>query len=217
MGYEAAFHKALADIKAKNPERVCAHANVEYSAHLNQYRVPFFSRPYIVDAEKGEIFNQESGSHCAIGTGLLILHYLIYAQDVELSGQWITLKEVPEGGALFFPAFQKQVLAPLVNAFQYDLEAFERAAALLNGKQIKMGDRGAVFAALPKIPLAVLMWQGDEEFSGSASILYDPTIVYFAPMETLISYGYYLSHKLINSSMMPSTCRRKDPIWDEEV
>jgi hypothetical protein len=217
MGYEIAFDKAVIDIKAKNPVTVCSHANVEYSAALRQYCVSFFGRPHIVDVESGEIFDQATGNRCAIGTRLLILHYLIYAQNVDPSGQWVTLKEVPHGGALFYPAFKNQVLDVLVDAFQYDLDAFEQAAALLNGKQIKMGDRAAVFTALPKVPLAVLMWQADEEFGGSANILFDKTIEYFSPIETIISFGYYLGHKLVNSPFIPSTRWRKDPIWDEDI
>jgi len=217
MGYEIAFDKAVTDIRVKDPITVCAHANVEYSAALRQYCVPFFGRPHIVDVERGEIFDQATGNRCSIGTGLLILHYLIYAQNVDPSGKWVTLKEVPNGGALFYPAFKNQVLDVLVNAFQYDLDAFERAAALLNGKKAKMGDRAAVFSALPKVPLAVLMWQADEEIGGSANILFDKTIEYFSPIETIISFGYYLSYKLVNSPFVPSTRRRKEPVWDEYI
>lgn len=217
MGYQIAFDKALTDIRSKNPATVCAQANVEYSADLRRYCVSFFGRPYIVDVENGKVFDKAAGNHCSIGAALLILHYLIYAQDVEPSGQWITLKEVPHGGAFFYPAFQKQVLDVIVNAFQYDLASFERAAALLNGKQVGMGDRAAVFNTLPKIPLAVVVWRADEEFGGSASILYDKTIEYFAPMETIIAFGYCLSHKLVNYSLAPGACQRKDPVWDEEV
>lgn len=79
------------------------------------------------------------------------------------------MKEIPHGGSFFYPTFQKHVLDVLVKAFQHDLGAFEQAAALLNGKPISMGDRAAAFAALPKIPLAVVLWQSDEEFGGSAS------------------------------------------------
>ncbi len=213
MGYQIAFEKAVTDIKAKDPVTVCAQAKVEYDAGLHRYCVPFFGRPYIVDVENGTVFDRETGNLCPAGAGLLILHYLIYARNVEPCGVWITLKEVPRGGAFFYPAFQKQVLDGIANAFQHDLNAFERAAALLNGKQLGMGDRAAVFVALPKIPLAVVMWKADEEFGGAASILYDKTIEYFSPMETIIAFGYYLGHNLVKSSLTPDR-QRKDPVWD---
>lgn len=216
-GYQFAFDKAVADLQAKDPSTVCANAVVEYSAISSQYCVPFFDRPFTINIKTGKVFDQSTGIHCSLGTGMLILHYLTYAQNIEPSGQWITLKEVPNGGANFYPAFKKEVLDALVNTFQNDLIAFDRAAASLNGKKLGMGDSAAVFTAFPKIPLAVLMWMADEEFGGSANFLFDSTIEHFSPVETIIGFGYYLAHKLVRSPFAPNSCRRFDPFWDTGV
>lgn len=201
----------LADLQAKDPMKVCANAVADYSADSGQYCVPFFERPFIADIKNGEVYEKSTGIRCDPFTGILILHYLTYAQDITPSGQWITLKEIPYGGAIFYPAFKKEVLDALVNTFQYDLAAFDRAAAALNGKKLSMGDSGAVFATFPKIPLAVVMWQADEELSGSANFLFDSTIEYFSPMETIIGFGYYLGHKLVGSPFAPNSGKRNDP------
>ncbi|MGI6066861.1 MAG: DUF3786 domain-containing protein [Bacillota bacterium] len=214
--YQIAFDKAIADLQMMDPIKVCTNAVAEYSATLGQYTVPFFDRPFIADIKKGEVFDRSTGRRCAPGTGVLILHYLTYAPNIEPSGQWITLKEVPNGGMIFYPAFEKELLDALVNTFQNDIAAFDRAAASLNGKKLNMGDSAAVFAAFPKIPLAVLIWQADEEFAGSANFLFDSTIGYFAPVETIIGFGYYLGHKLICSPFAPESDRRNDPFWDAE-
>jgi len=213
-GYQFAFDKAMADLQAKDPATVCANAVAEYSAISSQYCVPFFDRPFTVDVKTGEVFDRLTGIRCPLGTGMLILHYLTFAQNIEPSGHWITLKEVTNGGVFFYPTFKKDVLDPLVNTFQNDIAAFDRAAASLNGKKLRMGDSAAVFAAFPKIPLAVLMWQADEEFGGSANFLFDSTIEYFSPTETIIGFGYYLSHKLVCSPFAPNSCRQFDPFWD---
>lgn len=216
-GYQFAFDKAMADLQAKDPATVCNNALAEYSAISSQYCVPFFDRPFTVDIKTREVFDLLTGIRCPLGTGMLILHYLSFAQNIEPSGKWITLKEVPNGGVSFYPAFKKDVLDPLINTFQNDIAAFDRAAASLNGKKQKLGDSAAVFAALPKIPLAVLMWRADEEFGGSANFLYDSTIEYFSPIETIISFGYYLSHKLVHSPFAPNSCRVVDPMWDTGI
>jgi hypothetical protein len=148
---------------------------------------------------------------------MLILHYLTFAQNIEPCGKWITLKEVPNGGMLFYPAFKKAVLDALVNTFQNNITAFDRAAAPLNGTKLKMGDSAAVFSALPKIPLAVVIWQADDEFGGSANFLFDSTIEYFSPIETIIGFGYYLGHKLVNSPFALNSCRRHDLVWDTDT
>lgn len=214
LGYQFAFDKAMVDLQAKDPMMVCANAAVEYSAISSQYRVPFFDRPFIVDVKTGEVFDHSSGVRCPLGTGMLVLHYLTFAQNIEPSGKWITLKEVPNGGIIFYPAFKKAVLDDLANTFQNDIAAFDRASASLNGKKLRMADSAVVFTALPKIPLAVLIWQADEEFGGSANFLFDSTIEYFAPIETIIYFGYYLSHKLVHSPLGPNFNKLFDPLWD---
>lgn len=213
-GYQLAFDKARADLQVKDPAAVCTNAAVDYSTVSSQYSVPFFERSFIVNLKKGEIFDQLTNIHCPLGSAILILHYLIYAQNIEPSGKWITLKEVPNGGVSFYPTFKKDVLDPLVNTFENDIAAFDRAAASLNGKKQKMGDSGAVFKAFPKIPLAVFMWQADEEFGGAANFLFDSTIEHFSPIETIIYFGYYLSHKLVHSPFAPNSCGQLDPFWD---
>ncbi len=213
--YQFAFDKAVADLKEKAPAVVCNNAEAEYSAISGKYVVPFFKKPYTVDVSSGEVYDQATGVRCALGTGLLILHYLAFAQDVEPSGKWITLKEVPNGGMVFYPAFKKEVLDALVSTFQYDLAAFDRAAAALGGEKLKMGHSAAVFQAFPRVPLAVVMWEGDEEFGGSSNFLFDSTIGYFSPVETIIGFGYYLGHKLVRSPLAPDSNRRPDPFWDE--
>lgn len=214
--YQFAYDKAVADLQEKKPSIVCNNAAVEYSAISRKYVVPFFKKPYTVDVASGEVCDQATGRRCALGTGMLILHYLAFAQDVEPSGKWITLKEVPNGGMVFYPAFKKEVLDALVNTFQYDLAAFDRAAAELGGEKLNMGHSAAVFQAFPKVPLAVLMWEADEEFGGNANFLFDSTVEYFSPVETIICFGYYLGHKLVRSSAVPNIVRREDPLWDDE-
>lgn len=213
LGYQFAFDKAMIDLKAKDPMMVCANASVEYSAISSQYLVPFFDRPFIVDVKTGEVFDESTGIRCALGTGMLVLHYLTFAQNIEPLGKWITLKEVPNGGVTFYPAFKKAVLDDLAFTFQNDITAFDRASASLNGKKLNMADSAAVFTALPKIPLAILIWQADEEFGGSANFLFDSTIEYFSPIETIICFGYYLGHKLVHS-LVPNSNKLNNPLWD---
>ncbi|MDF2569884.1 MAG: hypothetical protein K0R55_1488 [Sporomusa sp.] len=215
--YQFAFDKAMTDLKEKDPVVVCHNAGAEYSTISGKYAVPFFKRPFIADMNSGEVYDKESGTRAALGTGMLILHYLAFAQAVEPSGRWITLKEVPNGGMVFYPAFKKEVLDALVATFQYDLAAFDRAAAALSGEKLKMGHSAAVFQAFPKVPLAVLLWEGDEEFGGSANFLFDSTVEYFSPVETIIGFGYYLGHKLVRSPFAPTSSKRQDPFWDDGI
>ena len=187
--YQIAFDKAMADLQAKDPMKVCANAVADYSADSGQYCVPFFERPFIADIKNGEVYEKSTGIRCDPFTGILILHYLTYAQDITPSGQWITLKEIPYGGALFYPAFKKEVL-DAVNTFQYDLAAFDRAAAALNGKKLSMGDSGAVLPLSPNTASIVIgSGRGIKQLGFCLTVL-----SVFLTLETIIGFGYYLGH-----------------------
>jgi hypothetical protein len=50
------------------------------------------------------------------------------------------------------------------------------ASETLNGKQIASGDAGFEFLFFPKMPVQLIVWEGDEEFAPEASIVFDATI-----------------------------------------
>lgn len=97
----------------------------------------FFQKPFIVDLQAKEVFDQSIGIRCALGTGILILHYLTYAQNIKPSGHWITLKEIPKSGMIFYSAFKKEVMDTLAKTYQNDLAAFDKAAAALNRENLR--------------------------------------------------------------------------------
>ena len=82
-----------------------------------------------------------------------------------------------------------------------------------------MGHSAARFQALPRVPLAVMLWAGDEEVAGSANFLFDSTVEHFSPVETIIGFGYFLAHKLIRCAGHEQKKSQKgsDPFWDDPV
>lgn len=209
--YRFAFDKALADLKGQDPERVCRNALALRTPE--GYEVPFLGEAVRVYLEAGQVLDG-AGAPLSVGTAMLVLHHLAWARDVEPEGTWITLKQVPEGGDLFFPAFKKEVMDALVGTYQRDLPAFLSAAKSLGATPLAMGEAGMRFQMFPKVPLAVVLWGADEELPGSANFLFDRTIHHFAPLETLIGFGYYLAQKLVRHPGAPCPTRRLDPFWE---
>lgn len=101
-----------------------------------------------------------------------ILQYLAKASGLPLRNKWISFLELPEGEHHFVP-FQNDAMKPLAEKFGSDLAAFSRIANNLGGKPISMGDVAFSLPVLPKLPLAVALWEGDEEFSPKANVLFD--------------------------------------------
>jgi len=142
----------------------------------NTFRIPFLNRVYRVHYPDFEFEDRsEVGKEIPIQEQILILHYMSALSTRPLTGQWISYREIP-GASFYFSAFVKRAIVPLKNVFGQNLAGFSNAASQLNGKPIALGDAGFEFDILPKVPLQLILYTGDEEFPAEANILFDKSI-----------------------------------------
>jgi hypothetical protein len=60
--------------------------------------------------------------------------------------------------------------------FGPDVSLLVKAAEKLGGRAIDAGDAGFEFAVFPRVPIQLILWEGDEEFPPEANILFDDVI-----------------------------------------
>jgi hypothetical protein len=61
-------------------------------------------------------------------------------------------------------------------AFGKDAAGFMRAGIRLGGVEIPYGDKALALRVFPKVPLAYVLWQEDQEFPARVTVLFDATI-----------------------------------------
>jgi hypothetical protein len=139
-------------------------------------RIPFLDRTYLVSYPLFEFKDQaDSAQDIPIQEQVLILHYLMAAEVPDLSGDWVSYREIP-GASFYYGAFVKRAVDPLKKAFGQNIYGFSQAAQKLQACKIENGDAGFEFRALPAVPLQLILWEGDDEFPAEANILFDKTI-----------------------------------------
>ena len=143
-----------------------------------------------------EIIYHESDEEVPLWSKILILHYLIKSKGYSLRGEWINFRQVP-GGASYYPAFVKRSQKPLLDFFGNRLELLEKAANALGGERTHYGDRAVMIPTLPRVPIVLVFWSGDEEFQTEASILFDTTIPTYLPTEDIAVLSQQTVFKLI--------------------
>jgi hypothetical protein len=196
--YRIAYDKGWQDLKLKDPADIAANMQVEYIPNKQQIIVPFLNDNYIVDLAQGTLVRASDGKFPELDAAILILHYLSFFQaSAKVAGKWVSLKEIPNGGMLFYPAFHKEAICGLIRAYGRQVGVFPECAARIGGQPVKFGDVAACFPVFPKAPMCVALWEGDEEVPANATILYDPSIEYFLHIESIIGLGYYLAKRLI--------------------
>lgn len=126
----------------------------------------------------------------------LVLDYLARADGSSPSGRWLGFRELPHGG-FYWQAFQGYSGDDLVRALNREMASFRRGAERLGGSPVALGDAAYAFRALPNVPLAVVWWEGDVEFSPRAAVLFDAVASHYLPTDGLAILGRMLCRRLV--------------------
>jgi len=203
--YRDAFAKAAQEWQESDPSvqaqrSGCPLEPVEPSTY--RVTVSFYGTAYVVEHPTTRVWVQETGKMPSYGLQTLFLHYLLTANGRPVSGEWVSFRELPDG--MFYQhAFRQRSLLPLESKFGHDQPAFERAATALRGEKLDLADSSFRFHALPRVPLAALLWTGDEEFPPSVQILFDASAGGYLPTEDLAMVGGMLNGSLLRYTEKP--------------
>lgn len=194
MHFDIAYRKAQEEIEAVSPYVVASKSGASFEE--GKFIIPFFNRSFSVHYPEVKVEEVGSDTSAPRWLQILLMHYLLTADGIPISGMWITYRYLP-GAYLFEQRFAASVLKPLINAFGNDAEGFRHAALSLGGTPMtRTGDAAFRFLALPKIPMGCILYLGDEEVSPSINMLFDAAAPHYLPTEDLSLLGTYLSAAL---------------------
>jgi hypothetical protein len=199
--YKEAFRLAAEKLKEANLHRIASLAGAEIDiledGRTSQLKVAFLGEPFIVRVGDAVVIEKE-GQTVEVGLPekILISHYLLNASGDPPTGELITFRQIPDGH-FYFDAFQRRARNPFLSTFGQDRELFRECAQALGGKPVDVGDIGIVFQALPRIPIQIALWAGDEEFPPEASILFDANIQRYLPIEDIAVLSGMLVYRLM--------------------
>ncbi len=148
------------------------------------FGVRFLNKQYTVDPSEQKIF-LEDGSGASFGDELCILAYLINSKDIPLANK-LTPGQKLVGGQFFFRGHHSLPTEKLTKAFGGDPKRLLNAAETLNASVCDFGDSSLRVQVLPRVPLTVVIWGGDEEFESRSSILFDETAASQMPLDALL-------------------------------
>ncbi|MEW6668984.1 MAG: DUF3786 domain-containing protein [Thermodesulfobacteriota bacterium] len=110
---------------------------------------------------------------------IILLHYLKgtwQSHGAPVTGEWIAFQDLPDG-RFYLDAFQRRAKIPLVQAFGDRPEMLLKlAGAAFGATPLAQGDSAVQVKVLPLVPMALVLWKGDEEFPPEGNILFDRNI-----------------------------------------
>ncbi|HET89539.1 MAG TPA: DUF3786 domain-containing protein [Chloroflexi bacterium] len=190
--------EARATLQARKPGKLALWSGCEQDEDGN-FRLSFFWQEYIISGGEFTVRQADTGQEVSSFTCSLILTYLAVADGTTPSSRWIGFRELPDG-MFYVQAFQGYTGGRLVRELEGGLEALRRAAQALGGEPLELGDVGYVFTVLPRVHLAVVYWQGDDEFPSQARVLFEDTAAHYMPTDGLAILGSQLVGRLLKAA-----------------
>jgi hypothetical protein len=182
-----AFH--WDNLSQLHPADVCNRTDARYQPTEEGYILPVYHLRYLIIPEIRKILRVgrndqvvEEDLHPFFT--LMVLFYLTGAKEIKPEHRWVSEKDL-KGGINFFQGSHSLQVGELEDLYGKDPEAFLKAGRRLGGTEIFYGNKAFALEVFPKIPLAYLLWEGNEEFPPKIRVLFDSTIQSHLPLDII--------------------------------
>lgn len=178
--YRQALELGKRAISKKDPDLISllsgAHLHTDPQGN-KKISIQFLNRAVVITWPELGFSIKDSADEVPIQQQILLLHYLDgTGGGSKISEDWIAFQDVPDG-RFYLDAFLKRAKDPLVKTFGQNPKLMIDAATKIYGAiPYDHGDFSVVVKALPLVPVALILWKGDEEFPPEGNILFDRTI-----------------------------------------
>lgn len=177
--YRTAVELGKKELEGKNPKRVADQCGATFEAAADgipRLVLDFLNRPVFISGPNWDLSFKDTGDEVPIQQQILILHYLNGAKAAREVGEWIAYQEVPDG-KFYLDAFLRRAKNPLVQAFGSRPEMLLPVTQEAYGaRPFDEGDHAVVVQAFPLVPVALILWEGDDEFPPEGNLLFDRSI-----------------------------------------
>lgn len=185
--YETARALAVETLARLDIDECCIKAGLSPktdSTRKKRVPIPYLGHTYDLTVCEKKISFDKDANALKIPDQVVLLHYLITATGTPVEDNWITFREVPSG-PFYYPSFVKRAISPLVKSFGQTPEVLARVAGLIGEMVAMPGDKALKVLALPRIPVILSLWEGDEEFPPEGNVYFDASVASYLPTEDI--------------------------------
>ena len=182
-------------------EQLCIKSNAGYlvTGSQKEIAIEYLNQLYRITMPNVEVLLANSKEEVPIRDRVLILHYLLSAKGTPITNKLIAFKELP-GGGNYSRAFSKRAIEPLVEHLGEQPHVLIDIAGKLGAHTVAYGDVAVTVNAFNRVPITIVLWQGDEEFPPQGDILFDAAISDYLSTYDITVLCESISWKLIKFS-----------------
>jgi hypothetical protein len=188
-------------LKTKNPEALAARTGAIYTPKGDsdgEFKLAFWSQDVVIGFPGFAGTYTSSGEEINTFDMTMLAYYFDVSDGAPIAGEWIAYNQIP-GGLFYAQAFQGYTGNELAKVFGNDSEAFMEANEKLSGRREFFGNLSYSYQVLPRVPLMVVCWLGDEDFPPSYRMLFDSNAHHHLVTDAYAILGSNLTRKLIKA------------------
>jgi hypothetical protein len=160
-----------------------------------EFRLSLFDSPVILTFP-GLVGIDTKDNELPLPAQAVLAYYFFTSDGAPLSGQWVSFADLLDG-RMYNSAFQGYSGDELVKAFGLNVNGFKLACEKCGGAATPVGDATFIFYALPRLPLMVNYWCGDEDFPSYCKILFDSSVSHYLPTDVCAILGSMLTRRVL--------------------
>lgn len=183
--------KAWEILRSADPSVVCRNAAVSFDETPGNYILRSFCADFHINPQERTIRSRTpSGQHIIEKYGYFFNHsclwYLVQAKDIPPTGKLIQPTNI-KGGGMFFRGSHVIPLDSLAKRYGTEKEAFINRGDEFCAEGLSFGDASLRLLPMPRIPVILILWLGDEEFPPRADLLLDACCEFHLPIDVIWS------------------------------
>ena len=194
-----------AALQNSNPGQLASNTGAEYLESApgeGKFSLLVWGHPYTISFPGLVACTAGSIIEAPVVLQALLAYYFYTADGIPLAGEWVSFHTLPDG-KFYNQAFQGYSGKALARAFGNDHDSLLQAALAAGGKAAPApdlpGDLALSFWPLPRLPLLLAYWLGDEEFPANGQLLFDRHAAHYLPSDVCAVVGGILTQKIIKA------------------
>lgn len=162
------------ELAKRDPQEICKRTLCSFDPARNCFQLKIWGKQYAVfpASEKIECINQNDLHEFF---SLFAIHYLLSAKDIPTANEWISEKDMA-GGVTFFRGPHEIPTDLITKKVENSISLCKKIGEKHLGTPLDMADCAFIFHITDRIPVALLFWEGDEDFPAESKLLYDKTL-----------------------------------------
>jgi hypothetical protein len=183
--------KAWEVLEDLNPENVCNSAKVTHDSSSNTYTLNSFGQNVIVSMTGKSIYSDSQESDLLLNklgdySRLSILWYLVNAKNIALAHKLVRPEDL-KGGNIYSKGTHVLPLDRITDKYGNNTGGFLKRGIEIGSEVLDFGDASLRLFPLPRVPITIIIWKGDEEFSPRSDLLLDATCEIHLPVDIIWS------------------------------